>query len=84
MGVTYRSTNLAMGYMGQQIWQRPYSYVDLNPWYRALHQITGDMALGFNKAAPADLERWANVMREIADQMDAYNRRYAVEHITQS
>jgi hypothetical protein len=33
--------------------------IDLNGWHRSLHEITGAMAVKFNKATPADLERWA-------------------------
>jgi plasmid maintenance system antidote protein VapI len=43
--------------------------IDLNRLHHAAHQITGDMALKFNKAVPADLERWAAALRALADQM---------------
>jgi hypothetical protein len=36
---------------------------DLNKWHRAIHQVTGDMALRFNRATAADLERWAKTLR---------------------
>jgi hypothetical protein len=44
---------------------------DLNKWHHAVHQVTGDMALRFNKATAADLERWAKALREVADEMEA-------------
>jgi hypothetical protein len=31
--------------------------IDLNAWHHAIHQVTGDMALRFNRATPADLRR---------------------------
>ena len=43
---------------------------DLNLWHRAIHEVTGDMALCFNKATAADLERWAKMLREVANEMD--------------
>jgi hypothetical protein len=42
---------------------------DLNQWHHAIHQVTGDMALRFNKATAADLERWAKMLREVAEEM---------------
>jgi hypothetical protein len=44
---------------------------DLNRWHHAIHQVTGDMALRFNKATAADLERWATALREVATEMEA-------------
>ena len=44
---------------------------DLNLWHRAIHEVTGDMALRFNKATATDLERWAKMLREVAKEMDA-------------
>lgn len=43
--------------------------IDLNQRHRAVHQVTGEMALRFKKATPADLERWAAALRTLADQM---------------
>jgi hypothetical protein len=43
--------------------------IDLNQLHHAAHQITGDMAVKFNTAAPADLERWAAALRTLADAM---------------
>jgi hypothetical protein len=43
--------------------------IDLNSWHRAVHQVTGDMALRFNRATPADLERWAKTLRKVAEEM---------------
>jgi hypothetical protein len=44
--------------------------IDLNRWYRAIHQATGSMALLFNRATAADLERWARLLRAVADEME--------------
>ena len=33
---------------------------DLNEWHHTLHQVTGDMALRFNKATAADLDAASN------------------------
>jgi hypothetical protein len=40
--------------------------IDLNFWHHALHQVTGSMALRFNRATPADLEKWAETLRAVA------------------
>jgi hypothetical protein len=45
--------------------------VDLNRWHHAIHQVTGNMALRFNRAAAADLERWAKMLRTVANEMEA-------------
>src|SRR5262245_12332357 len=45
--------------------------IDLHRWHHAIHQVTGDMALRFNKASADDLERWARMLRDIADEMEA-------------
>jgi hypothetical protein len=45
--------------------------IDLNLWHHAIHRVTGDMALRFNRATPADLERWANMLRKVAEEMEA-------------
>jgi endogenous inhibitor of DNA gyrase (YacG/DUF329 family) len=45
--------------------------IDLNRWHYAIHQVTGDMALQFNRAAASDLERWAKELRTVADEMEA-------------
>jgi hypothetical protein len=50
------------------------SHADLSEWHHAIHLVTGSMALHFNKATAADLERWANALREVADEMDATRR----------
>ena len=42
---------------------------DLNGWHHAVHQVTGDMALRFNKATAADLERWAKILQKVAKGM---------------
>jgi hypothetical protein len=44
--------------------------IDLNQWHHAVHQITGDMALRFNRATAADLERWAEMLRAVAGEME--------------
>jgi hypothetical protein len=46
-------------------------HADLNKWHHAIHQVTGDMALCFNKATAADLERWAKMLRDVAEKMEA-------------
>jgi hypothetical protein len=43
--------------------------IDLNAWHHALHQVTGDMALCFNKAVPADLICWAKRLQAVASEM---------------
>lgn len=43
--------------------------IDLNVWHHAIHQVTGDMALCFNKATPADLRYWAATLQAVADEM---------------
>lgn len=45
--------------------------IDLNAWHHAIHQVTGDMALRFNRATAADLERWTRMLRDVAREMDA-------------
>jgi hypothetical protein len=43
---------------------------DLNGWHHAVHQVTGEMALRFNKAKAADLQCWAAMLRAVATEMD--------------
>lgn len=43
---------------------------DLTKWHRALHQVTGDMALTFNRATADDLKRWAQMLRDVIEQME--------------
>jgi hypothetical protein len=43
---------------------------DLNAWHHAVHQVTGAMALRFNRASAADLQRWAVMLRAVAMEMD--------------
>ena len=45
--------------------------IDLNAWHHSLHQVTGSMALKFNRAAAADLRGWAETLRSIAGEMEA-------------
>ena len=47
----------------------PGTVIDLNGWHHALHQVTGDMALKFNGATTADLARWAEALRKVAEEM---------------
>jgi hypothetical protein len=47
---------------------------DLNKWHHTIHEVTGDMALRFNKATAADLERWAKMLREVAEEMEAVGK----------
>jgi endogenous inhibitor of DNA gyrase (YacG/DUF329 family) len=44
--------------------------IDLNRWHHAVHQVSGAMALRFNKATPADLAEWAEMLRKIATEME--------------
>jgi hypothetical protein len=43
--------------------------IDLNRWHHAIYQVTGDMALHYNKATADDVTRWADVLRAIANEM---------------
>ena len=54
---------------------RPEFVIDLNKMHHAIHQVSGDMALRFNRATVADLERWARALRELAQEMEAVSRR---------
>ncbi len=45
--------------------------IDLNAWHHAIHQVTGDMALRFNRATASDLQRWSKVLLAVAEEMDA-------------
>jgi endogenous inhibitor of DNA gyrase (YacG/DUF329 family) len=45
--------------------------IDLNRWHHSLHEITGSMALRFNKAGAEDLRRWAEELHRIAGEMEA-------------
>ena len=45
--------------------------IDLNRWHYTVHQVSGGMALNFNKATPADLKEWIRMLRAIADEMEA-------------
>jgi hypothetical protein len=63
----HRVQQSARGY-GRYLW---WCRVDLNGWHHAIHQITGDIALRFNGATAADLERWAKLLREVAEEMEA-------------
>jgi hypothetical protein len=49
-------------------------WIDLNAWHHALHQVTGAMALKFNRATPHDLERWAEMLQAVAAEMRAANK----------
>jgi hypothetical protein len=44
---------------------------DLNIFHHSLHQVTGSMALKFNRAAAADLRGWAEALRGVAGEMEA-------------
>ena len=35
--------------------------IDLNRWHHAVNQVSGSMALRFNRATMADLAHWAKV-----------------------
>jgi hypothetical protein len=45
--------------------------IDLNVWHHAIHQVTGAMALRFNRATPADLQTWACQLRAVAEAMES-------------
>jgi hypothetical protein len=45
--------------------------IDLNRWHHVIHQVTGGMALRFNRAVASDLESWAKTLRAVADEMEA-------------
>jgi hypothetical protein len=47
----------------------PTEVFDLNKWHRAIHQVTGAMALKFSRATADDLRRWAETLRTVADEM---------------
>ena len=47
---------------------------DLIGWHRALHEITGSMALRWCRASPSDLAHWAQELRAIAAAMEAAGR----------
>ena len=49
--------------------------IDLNVWHHAIHQVTGDMALRFNRATADDLERWSEALRVVAEEMRVVRRR---------
>jgi len=49
--------------------------IDLNKWHHAIHQVSGDMALRFNKATVADLTRWVKMLSELAQEMEAATKR---------
>jgi hypothetical protein len=46
--------------------------IDLNTWHHIIHQVTGDMALRFNRARPDDLKRWARMLQAVAKEMEIY------------
>jgi hypothetical protein len=49
----------------------PTEVINLLGWHRGLHMVTGSMALRFNRATPADLEKWAGMLRAVAEEMEA-------------
>jgi hypothetical protein len=55
--------------------------IDINKMHHTVHQVSGDMALHFNKATDADLKRWAKALREVADEMEAEAVRETVTEI---
>jgi hypothetical protein len=73
-GCTDKSgTDQAALRMGGSRPRSPSASVDLNAWHRATHQVTGDMAIRFNRATIDDLKRWAGMLRAIADEMDRHS-----------
>jgi hypothetical protein len=53
---------------------RSVSEFNLTKGHHAIHQVTGGMALHFNRATAADLERWAETLRAVAGEMEAVSR----------
>ena len=47
-----------------------FQWIHLNRLHHAVHQITADMALRWNRASPQDLERWARVLHTCAKAME--------------
>jgi hypothetical protein len=45
--------------------------IDLREFHYRVHGVTGDMAIAWCRATPADLVRWADTLRVIADGMAA-------------
>jgi hypothetical protein len=45
--------------------------IDLNRLHHAVHQITGSMAINFNRAAANDLREWARALHVVAAEMEA-------------
>ena len=56
-----------MGSFGKEI----RAMIDLNKLHHAVHQVTGSMALRFNKAGAEDLRHWAEELHRIAAEMEA-------------
>jgi hypothetical protein len=48
----------------------PDEVIDLNTWHHAIHQVAGDMAIRFNRATAADLERWVRMLQAVAQEME--------------
>ena len=44
--------------------------IDLNRWHYAVHQVSGGMATHFNRATPEDLQKWAGMLRKVAEEME--------------
>jgi hypothetical protein len=59
----------AMAEASQQA--KPTEVINLLAWHRGLHLITGGMALRFNRATPADLAKWAGMLKVIAAETEA-------------
>jgi hypothetical protein len=58
--------------------------IDLNAWHHAIHQVTGDMAVRFNRATVKDLQRWIHKLRAVAEQMEGQIQRAATRsHLLQ-
>jgi hypothetical protein len=45
--------------------------IDLNHWHHAIHQITGGMAVTFNRGTAEDLAKRAGMLRVVAKEMEA-------------
>jgi hypothetical protein len=44
--------------------------ISLVTWHLALNKISGEMALRFHRAEPADLRLWATTLRRMANAME--------------
>jgi hypothetical protein len=57
---------------------------DLLGWHRALHEITGHMALHWHKVQAGDLRTWAQDLRTLAAAMEEAANTGPVERVQQA